>query len=97
MELAILKVLEKQKEYFFSFSSSLIGIREKIDYFKQNYIKSILVQSSVFNVSSGTSIRLDRGTANVEKMDLTTLDPKVATENDLQSLLKMITMRGEFR
>ncbi|CAF0978935.1 unnamed protein product [Adineta steineri] len=69
------------------------GIQEKLPYFEKNNIKSILLQSSIFNVSGGTSIKLDGQIPHDKNIDLKVVDPNVGGDNDLQELAKILNRK----
>lgn len=68
----------------------LNGLKQKLPYLEKNRMKSILLQSSIFNSTLGTSIQLDGKNPGDKKLDLLTLDPFVGTESDLQDLFKIL-------
>jgi len=61
---------------------------------EKNNIKSILLRSSIFNVTLGTSIQLDGQTLTNKKFDLLKIDPSVGTENDFEDLAKILNRKG---
>ncbi|CAM4863318.1 unnamed protein product [Rotaria socialis] len=69
------------------------GVQENLNYFEKNNIKSILFQSTIFNVTGGTSLHLDGQRAYDKKIDLLQIDPLVGSDNDLQDLLKIFNRR----
>ena len=71
------------------------GLLEKMRYLEDNRMKSILLQSTIFNSTLGTSIQLDGTNPSDKKMDLLTIDPSVGTDNQLQNLTKTLNRRSE--
>ncbi|CAF3405217.1 unnamed protein product [Rotaria socialis] len=69
------------------------GVQENLNYFEKNNIKSILFQSTIFNVTGGTSLHLDGQRAYDKNIDLLQIDPLVGSDNDLQDLLKIFNRR----
>ena len=85
---------------FNSFSFSLIkffffrlGIQDKLDYFEKNSIKSILLRSSIFNRTIGTSIQSNN---QYIKTDLLNIDPQIGNETQLDNLIKNFNRKGFF-
>lgn len=71
------------------------GLLEKIHYLEANRMKSILLQSTIFNSTLGTSIQLDGTNPSDKKMDLLTIDPSVGTDNQLRNLTKALNRKSE--
>jgi hypothetical protein len=55
---------------------------------KKNSIQSIILRSSIFNVTSGTSIQLDGKTIQDKIVDLLTIDPRIGNENQFSNFIK---------
>jgi hypothetical protein len=72
----------------------LLGIEQKLEYLEKNFIKSILIDSSIFNATSGTSIQLDGQTPKDKNVDLLNIDPFVGTDQHLQDLTKILNKKG---
>jgi len=70
-----------------------LGVGEKLNYFEKNNIKSLLLRSSIFNITSGTSLQLDRRNFQDKKFDFLTIDPLVGSENDFQDLAKLLNRK----
>ena len=73
---------------------SYAGIQEKLGYLETNQIKSILLRSSIFNVTDGTSLQLDGRTLLNKHIDLLNIDPFVGNDTDLQELTKILNRKG---
>ncbi len=71
------------------------GILEKLDYFEKNNIQSILLQSSIFNVSDESFEISDRQYAKSKTTDLLKLDPQICTEDDFSDFMKILARRSE--
>lgn len=69
------------------------GVEEKLKYLETNSIKSILLHSSIFNITSGKSYEITEKNYQNNKFDLLTIDPLVGTENDLDNLIKILNRK----
>ena len=94
MVLVILRVTDRQKRASMTFAG-LTGLVEKLSYLESNRMKSILLQSSIFNSTLGTSIQLDGTAPSDKKMDLLQIDPSVGSDNHLQNLTKLLNRKSE--
>jgi len=75
--------------------SMITGILEKLDYFEKNNIQSILLQSSIFNVSDELFEISDRQYAKSKTTDLVNLDPQIGTEDDFSDFMKILACQSE--
>lgn len=66
------------------------GLVEKLNYLERNSIRSILLQSSIFNISDELVELLDRQFGQNQITDLFQLDPKIGDENDWNQLMKIL-------
>lgn len=69
------------------------GVEEKLDYLEKNHIKSILLQSSIFNITNGRSIELNGKDFQNKKFDLLTIDSLVGNEKNLDDFIKILTRK----
>lgn len=74
----------------------LTGLKQKLPYLEKNRMKSILLQSSIFNSTLGTSIQLDGKNPGDKQLDLLTLDPLVGTDSELQDLIKILKAKSKY-
>ncbi|CAF3391318.1 unnamed protein product [Rotaria sp. Silwood1] len=72
------------------------GVQEKLDYLEKNDIKVILLQSSIFNLTSGTSNQLNERNSGVKNIDLYNIDSSVGSDNDLKELAKNLYRRAMY-
>jgi len=93
MELEILKVAILYR-IMISYFLLHKGIQEKLDYLEKNHIKSVLLQSSIFNSTGGRSLQLDGRTPHDKTIDLLRIDPLVGSDNDFQELTKILNRKG---
>jgi hypothetical protein len=57
---------------------------------EKNSIKSILLRSSIFNVTIGTSIEQNK------KVDLLTIDPRIGNESQFNNFIKNFNRKSLF-
>ena len=72
----------------------IAGILEKLDYFEKNNIQSILLQSSIFNVSDELYELWDRQYAKNKITDLFNLDPQIGNEKDFHDFTEALTKKS---
>ena len=80
--------MEKEKE-------NIVGLVEKLNYLERNHIRSILFQSSIFNVSDQLVELLDRQFGQSQTTDLFRLDPQVGNEEDWQDLMEILKEKSK--
>ena len=66
------------------------GLKEKLNYLEENQIKSILLQSTIFNQTISSSTKLDGTDSLNKKYDLYTLDPAVGSDAEFQDFVKAL-------
>ncbi|CAF2794545.1 unnamed protein product [Rotaria sp. Silwood2] len=66
------------------------GVQEKLSYLEKNNIKSLLLQSSIFNVTTGTSIQSSGRNVRTKNVNLYSIDPSVGSDNDLKELSRTL-------
>lgn len=71
------------------------GLVEKLDYLERNYIRTILIQSSIFNVSDELVELLDRQFGQSQTTDLFQLDPQVGDEEDWNALMEILAEKSK--
>lgn len=70
------------------------GLIEQLPYIEKNQIQSILLESSIFNVSIGISTKLDGTDPIDKKFNLKRIDPKIGKEKDLDDLVKILLKKN---
>ncbi|CAF3871276.1 unnamed protein product [Rotaria sp. Silwood2] len=71
------------------------GVQEKLSYLEKNNIKSLLLQSSIFNVTTGTSIQSSGRNVRTKNVNLYSIDPSVGSDNDLKELSRTLYRKGK--
>jgi len=71
----------------------LQGLVNKFDYFEKNHIQTILLQSSIFNVSEQIIELWDRQYGNFQTSDLLTFDSHIGNENDWNQLRELLNTK----
>lgn len=71
----------------------LKGLEDQLKYLETNNIKSILFSSSIFDHSNSQSIELNQQLNSNKKIDLLTIDPSVANEQQLDQFVKNLNRK----
>jgi hypothetical protein len=72
-----------------------VGIVEKLDYLERNNIQSILLQSSIFNISDELFELSDRQFGKIQTSDLLKFDPLIGDEEDFDDLMEILANKSK--